>query len=223
MSGTTGTVMAAGEYNQNQGQWIQNIAVQLMQGGNIGGGPAAVGVYQNVVLHPAGGETYFAPRSIEYFRAIFRALRLLWKHLTPEQRGQYKLFCQGVDYEGRSFIVRGNATGDHYRIFEGGSVLRLRDQHRFCLVLIGEIVPPADMLLAKKLLLENDERLFLGTANDLSVPVFAQIIAEEYRDDHAAVRRALPPRAARRPPEPPTAPTTMGRRGRAFFNRIRQW
>ena len=147
-------------------------------------------------------------------RAAWRALRLLWKHLTPDQRAQYRMFVQGLDHEGHSFIVTGNATHDHYRIFESGSVLRLRDGHRFCLVLTGEPVPVADMLLAKKLLLENDERLFLATANDLNDPgAMLQRATEMMRQVRGWVS----------PPAPAPVPNTMGRRGRALFNRLRQW
>lgn len=208
----------AGDYNPQD--LMQYLARNLI-GGEPGNRPA-VGVYQGVVLHrepaPIGP-------SVEYQRAHFRALRLLWKHLTADQRAQYRMFVQGLDHEGHSFIVRGNRSGDHYRIFENGSTLRLRDQHPFCLVLT-EAVPFPDMMLAKKLLLERDEGLFLATANDLSdqnhaVRAYGQIMEDRVRE--AIERRhRLPPRAERQPPEPPT---TTERRGRAFLNRIRlrQW
>jgi hypothetical protein len=204
MSGTM-----AGDYNLNQNATLGNGGLQQF-GGNIQQAQwnQRNAAFAFAAASAVGSEYIIAPS------ARFRALRLLWKHLTHAQRAQYKLFAKDIDHEGHSFIVTGNTTGHHYRIFETGSVLRLRDQHRFCLVLTGEPVPPADMMLAKKLLLENDERLFLYTANDLTDGTHGRALEDQLRRAWIA-----------RPPAPPPPPTTTGRRGRAFLNRIRlrQW
>ncbi len=148
-----------------------------------------------------------------YRRARFRALRLLWRHLNKPQRAQYRASGQ------QSLVAIGNATGAFYELYIHGDTLRLNDQHRFCLVMVGECVPPEDALLARKLLIEHNERLFLATANDLSEPIQRQLdpVMEQLAVLRAAQRRGPPP------PYGPPPPPSMGRRGRAFRNRIRQW
>ena len=87
----------------------------------------------------------------------YRALELLWQHLTEEQRAEY--------VETKTVVVRGEETGDCYRIYRG-TVRRVVDGSDFCLVVRDnkDNVPVEDMVLAKKILLECDEDTFLRTA-----------------------------------------------------------
>jgi hypothetical protein len=94
--------------------------------------------------------------------AGLKARRLLHSLLNRYQRSLLKR---------RDFItVRGGVTGDKYAIFnnEDAWVSRLRDGRGYCLEVIDEgdrdSTPVPDQMLAKKILLEAAEKLFLKTA-----------------------------------------------------------
>ena len=89
-----------------------------------------------------------------------RARALLLRHLNLTQRRSYK--------DRGAFVVKGNRSGIPYRINSTGRVIRTTDDHEFCLQVVGEPVPPEDAILARKILIETNEQLFLDTANDLT-------------------------------------------------------
>jgi hypothetical protein len=100
----------------------------------------------------------------DYFGEAARvaARDLLWEHLTPEQREEYR--------RGGVFTAKGNDTGREYLISVGWILYAPKSYDRidFCLHVGdqgGESIPYEDILLAKKLLIECDEDLFLKTAN----------------------------------------------------------
>jgi len=86
-------------------------------------------------------------------RGDARARKLLLEHLTPEQ--QESLVRLGY------FVVRGNRTGDEYKIWAGTTynVVRVRDGVRFCFQphLPHVRLPLADIVLGQALLLRHDE------------------------------------------------------------------
>ena len=93
--------------------------------------------------------------------ADHEARRLLARHLSKWQR-------RNLNTNG-GFAVKGNETGRRYWISKEGDVHRPRDQRHFCLMVFDENhseVPEADAILAKKILLECNEHLFLSTAYD---------------------------------------------------------
>lgn len=87
-------------------------------------------------------------------RAELRAKALLLTWLSPGQRSQYRA---------RGWFDVVTPTGSRYRVCPR-KVVRM-DAHRsaYCIEAIPW-VPEADQMLAKKLLLETDERRFLATA-----------------------------------------------------------
>ena len=94
--------------------------------------------------------------------AEIKARRLLHSHLNRYQRRLLSRF---------DFItVRGGRTGDKYQIYANRDawVTRVRDGRGYCLAVIDEddpeLTPVPDCVLAKKILLEADEQLFLDTA-----------------------------------------------------------
>jgi hypothetical protein len=84
-----------------------------------------------------------------------RAEALLMSWLSPRQREQYRL------HGWFDVVTRG---GNRYRI-RAGRVVRLGAQRAAYCIEAPPWVPAADQLLAKKLLLETDERRFLATAH----------------------------------------------------------
>ena len=93
-----------------------------------------------------------------------RALDLLIKHLTPEQRETFQ--------KNKWFIVEGGKTGRRYRIRDKGTVVANIDvlegnciAHRLCGHCAAHEIPLADNLLAQKLMIEADEEAFLRIAN----------------------------------------------------------
>lgn len=91
-----------------------------------------------------------------------KARRLLHSHLNSYQRRLLRKF---------DFItVRGGVTGEKYQIFSNSEawVARVRDGRGYCLEVLDEgdcdLTPVPDCMLAKKILLEADEQLFLDTA-----------------------------------------------------------
>lgn len=108
-----------------------------------------------------------------------RATVLFWRHLSPEQRGEFT--------RQRWFTVVGNQTGAKYRISPvraareeaGGTFARF-----YCLVICAEITPLEDVMLAKKIIIEKDEPLFLRTAVDVGVheaEEFSRIVLRDGR------------------------------------------
>jgi hypothetical protein len=92
--------------------------------------------------------------------AQVRARDLLWEHLSDQQRGEYAAFG--------AFIAVGNETGQKYWINEEGELRRESDRADFCLHIHcrqADVLPMEDQMLAKKIIIENDEDLFLRTAN----------------------------------------------------------
>ena len=89
-----------------------------------------------------------------------RAMVLFWRHLTPEQRSEY--------IRQKWFTAIGNSSGQKYRI----SHLRVGRESTldsamlvfYCLVVIDS--PVEDVMLAKKILIEKDEREFLLVAHN---------------------------------------------------------
>jgi hypothetical protein len=88
-------------------------------------------------------------------KAELRAEALLLRWLSADQRAQYR---------SRGWFDVATPGGNRYRI-RPGKVVRL--DARRCAYCIEAIpwVPAADQMLAKKLLLETDERRFLATAH----------------------------------------------------------
>lgn len=93
-----------------------------------------------------------------------RALDLLIKHLTPEQRETFQ--------KNKWFIVEGGRTGRRYRIRDKGNMVANIDvlegnsiAHRLCGHCAAHEIPLADNLLAQKLMIEADEEAFLRIAN----------------------------------------------------------
>ena len=91
------------------------------------------------------------------------ARRILHQHLTRYQRRK-------LHYG--SIVIKGGSTGDKYRLDCYAEVVRLSDNHGFCLSVFektieGEYgIPLADQILAKKILIESDETTFLKVANE---------------------------------------------------------
>lgn len=96
--------------------------------------------------------------------AIRKARRLLHSHLNDAQLRSLK--------NSRRITVTGNVTGHKYRILNNGWVYRVFDGHGFCLDVFeqdedeDDEIPTPDKILAKKILIEADEYLFLKTANE---------------------------------------------------------
>jgi hypothetical protein len=88
-------------------------------------------------------------------QAKLRAEALLLAWLSPGQRAQYRA-------RGRFEVT--TAAGHRYRVCPGG-VVRLEPRGSACCIEATSPVPVADEMLAFKLLLETDERLFLATAH----------------------------------------------------------
>lgn len=88
-----------------------------------------------------------------------RARIILQRHLTPAQRRSFRA--------NSNFAVRGNLSGATYNITNLHAI-RETDGHHFCLEVVDGAVPWDDVLLVRKLLIENDEQRFLDTANDLT-------------------------------------------------------
>lgn len=85
-----------------------------------------------------------------------RSLTLLRKHLTPEQLRTFEVtngfMCTGSSSKHRYFIRYGRKVVDQSGI-------------EYCIVSKSyEPIPELDVMLAKKLLIETDERTFLETA-----------------------------------------------------------
>lgn len=118
-----------------------------------------------------------------------RARELLRRNLTKQQRKQFDRYG--------SFVVIGNQSRTPYTIKNTGRVIRLSDQHEFCLQVVGEPVPVEDAMLARKLLLESNEELFLSTANDLTAPLRARGDSDEDRARRQAQREAYHARMTR--------------------------
>jgi hypothetical protein len=91
-----------------------------------------------------------------------KARRLLHSHLTSYQRRMLA--------KDDRITARGNVTGDRYFIFATREawVSRVRDGRGYCLEIIDdgdeEATPMWDQMLAKKIIIEADEQLFLDTA-----------------------------------------------------------
>jgi hypothetical protein len=84
-----------------------------------------------------------------------RAVLLFWRHLTPEQRREFTKKEWFTAKSKRRYEYRISP----YRVGRvEGSFVRL-----FCLVL-REYAPLEDQMLAKKIIIERDEDLFLNTA-----------------------------------------------------------
>jgi hypothetical protein len=99
--------------------------------------------------------------------AEHRAQRFLYRHLSRWQRKSLR--------ENGYFMVKGNHTGDKYRVYFDGddSVFRVRDDCHFCLSVMDENeyeVPEGDRVLARKLLIQGDEETFLAVANRTPQP-----------------------------------------------------
>jgi hypothetical protein len=88
-------------------------------------------------------------------QARLRAEALLLAWLSPDQRAQYLA-------RGRFEVT--TAAGHRYRVCPGG-VVRLDPRGWAYCIEATCPVPVADEMLAFKLLLETDERLFLATAH----------------------------------------------------------
>jgi heme exporter protein D len=88
-------------------------------------------------------------------QARLRAEALLLAWLSPDQRAQYLA-------RGRFEVT--TAAGHRYRVCPGG-VVRLDPRGWAYCIEATSPVPVADEMLAFKLLLETDERLFLATAH----------------------------------------------------------
>lgn len=97
-----------------------------------------------------------------------RAERLLLSFLTPSQQHDFEQYAR--------FTVIGNKTGRAYRIDctrQNGNVTT--DKTRHCAVLLDE--PLLDQCLVQKLLIENDENLFLLCAvNDTRLDVWPEVL-----------------------------------------------
>lgn len=90
--------------------------------------------------------------------ACAKALALLLDNLTPEQRDSYI---------NENYIkVKGGQTGRTYKIFPDRRVWCWQTRKWYCIVIWGSVdwIPPADMVLAKKLMIEGAEDYFLETA-----------------------------------------------------------
>lgn len=96
-----------------------------------------------------------------HYDQLQRATDLLLSHLSPNQQQNYK----NHDY----FYVQ-SQTGKHYQIKAAGScnvcLLNTKGNPtmRYCLQFQDGRIPLPDLLLAQKLLLEQNEQLFLKIA-----------------------------------------------------------
>ena len=86
-----------------------------------------------------------------------RAERLLFEHLNKKQKLQYKRNLQIVVVKGprRYFINSNRVTLKQDK----------RQSKQACLIFPKDDLPDADRILAKKLLIEGAEELFIKTAN----------------------------------------------------------
>lgn len=99
-----------------------------------------------------------------------RSLTLLRKHLTPEQLRTFEVT--------NGFMCTGSRSKHRYYIRYGKKVV---DQSgiEYCIISKSyEPIPELDVMLAKKLLIETDERTFLETA-----------IPDRWTAEYAAFRR----------------------------------
>jgi len=122
--------------------------------------------YLHRMTTQTGGE-YFARAGhlhtpFERKKAQERARALLLSHMTKEQRRDFTTTAR--------FRSKGSASGDLYQIHIIGTVRRESDNHEFCLRVLDDALPNEDVLLVRKILIENDEPKFLATANDLTEP-----------------------------------------------------
>lgn len=85
-----------------------------------------------------------------------RANNLLLEHLDKQQRKQWE--------SSWSFAVQGS-EGNHYTVYD--TIVRDRNNVAYCLQAEDCRVPTADVVLARKLLIEADEGEFLRRANRL--------------------------------------------------------
>ena len=116
--------------------------------------------------------------------ASLRAAQLFWSHLTPAQRSEYirdgYFYCCGKDSRARYLI-------SPFRAFRETSPGCGFWQH-FCLVVgVAMPTPLEDQMLAKKILIEQDERLFLYTANTQSTFPLEKAV-EIIRRDLSSIR-----------------------------------
>lgn len=91
--------------------------------------------------------------------ACAKALDLLWEHLTPEQKEQYN--------KEHAITVKGGQSGYTYKIYQNAKVWCWKRRTWYCIVVYHgceEWIPPADMVLAKKLIIEGAEDYFLQKA-----------------------------------------------------------
>ena len=85
-----------------------------------------------------------------------KAMDLLLGSLTPYQRGQFAT--------GGFFIVVGSHTGRHYKITTG-RINNVSDEDVTYCAGPAHLNPLGDVMLAQKLILEQDELSFLTVAN----------------------------------------------------------
>lgn len=89
--------------------------------------------------------------------AFERATHLLMEHLTPAQREEYE----------RQWSLTVQApSGNTYYLAADDIVAKIAGRLcRLCIVPVGrDLIPPADVVLARKLMIEADEERFLATA-----------------------------------------------------------
>jgi len=90
--------------------------------------------------------------------ALIKSKKLLFQFLTPKQKEEFK---SGY------ILCNGNISGVTYAIFLSASprnVLSLSSKKWYCSY-SKQTFPMYDLVLTKKLLIENDEKEFLGSAN----------------------------------------------------------
>ncbi len=98
-----------------------------------------------------------------------RAMRLLEKHLTPQQLRQFKrkVFFTVVARDGKTYRIENGSSGNVFLMEGRKKVIQ------YCIVFKDHApLPNFDLMLAQKLILETDQELFLKTANatDLRAP-----------------------------------------------------
>lgn len=86
-----------------------------------------------------------------------RSRSLLIDNLPNVQAMKYQVFDR--------FYVVGGLTGDVYYIRNGFTILNESRKERCCLIARNTSFPAADIMLAKKLMIECEEDKFLLTAN----------------------------------------------------------
>ena len=112
-------------------------------------------------------EEFIDTESKEYRRARKRARRLLVSSLDPQQKRQFKRkgWFEVTSNRGNVFRI-----SDRFPFNVRLAGIAKASRIFFCMEAEDSGIPPEDVMLAEKLMLENDEARFLGIAALAYIP-----------------------------------------------------